>query len=152
MTNAFWFVTKILAEDSALMVKKMSHDERTIEKIDDDYGAWYIMYENRAIGSFKWPDKNVSAEFVINQWLAQNKKDILTAKERTYLETVIKPFRNKIFCIGKYANDLFSTPDAISIYFGMDNGKRFSLPPLDAKTYFTGMKLAKMYSLEELGL
>ena len=78
--------------------------------------------------------------------------DILTPKEKVYLEAVIDPFKERIVGIGKAVlcgNTEF-------IYFSTrekaDEIIYSELPPFDAGTAFKGMEAGKKYTLEELGL
>lgn len=76
-------------------------------------------------------------------------KPILDEKEKEYLSTVIKPFRDRIIYICK-RNDSWSQEEWLHISFGEEEGWLF--PPFDAGTLYKGMEQDKEYTLEELGL
>ena len=82
-------------------------------------------------------------------WLEQEyKPPILDDVEKTYLSSVIKPFRNEVECIVKY---MFSEEKeflAICLY----NGEEITLPIFIRRTMYKGMKSRKEYTLKELGL
>lgn len=78
-------------------------------------------------------------------------KPILNEKEKEYLSTIIKPFRNKIEYIIKY---LYEYGEYISIIYKVSNDGTLSMifPSYDEGTTYKAMELGKEYTLEELGL
>lgn len=78
------------------------------------------------------------------------KREILTRKEREYLRAVIRPFRKQINSLVKYGYDCFDQQYIIIKY---DKEKYvIRLPDFEKDTMYKGMELDKEYSLEELGL
>jgi len=76
--------------------------------------------------------------------------DILTDKEKAYLSSVIKPFREKVESIKKFEN-YYSAQEYIHI--AMKKGTDYcSLPWFRKGTMYKGMEAYKLYTLEELGL
>lgn len=74
-------------------------------------------------------------------------KPILTAKEKRYLEAVLKPFKGEVSCIclssgsEKYGN----------IYVNINSGDLI-FPCFELGTMYKKMETDKQYTLEELGL
>lgn len=82
--------------------------------------------------------------------IALKKSDILNEKEKEYLSAVIKPFRNRVFCIGKarYDDVWF-----ISIVVNFNKSKRKTIKlPIFQKDIYKNMKENHLYTLKELGL
>lgn len=75
------------------------------------------------------------------------KEEILDKAEKEYLSGVIRPFRNEIRGIVK---EKLNDKNWISIDFKNDACMDF--PNLKKKDGYKGMKVGKLYSLEELGL
>lgn len=84
------------------------------------------------------------------EWLFEDsKKPVLDEKEREYLSSVIKPFRNRVTWIRKWFNGI-----DYQIIISLDQaGNLLQLPrfPLSFEMY-KGMDSNKRYSLQELGL
>lgn len=76
---------------------------------------------------------------------------ILNDKERAYLSSVIKPFRDKEIVITKFAYDSY---EYIEIAFrDIDGKKRYMwFPPFKKGTMYKDMETGKAYSLNELEL
>ena len=86
------------------------------------------------------------------KWLLEEYKDsILTDKEREYLSTVIKPFREKIKAIEKYPFCGLSCKKEEYIIVRFHDGG-WSFPRFTANTMYKGMEVYKSYTLKELGL
>ena len=98
----------------------------------------FSFYKNRALKFFKEDRK-----------LLWERKEILNYKEKEYLSSFIKPFRDRVKYISKYfnanANDYF-----ISIEYKNDLDMNF--PYFLNKKMYKGMELNKKYTLKELGL
>ena len=75
------------------------------------------------------------------------KKNILDDKERRYLKTVIRPFKNKISHISK--EDCYDGECYISIELENED---INLPYFKKETMYNGMEEDKKYTLKELGL
>ena len=77
--------------------------------------------------------------------------EILNEKEKEYLSTVIKPFRNGVLAITKYN---YSNGDEY-LQIEVNQPNRFEcikLPYFEKGTMYKGMKLGFTYILKELGL
>lgn len=72
-------------------------------------------------------------------------QEILDDKEKEYLSSVIKPFRNKVVSISKN-----KCVDAYIVIKLKDDD--ICLPYFNSKSMYCGMKINKKYTLEELGL
>ena len=79
--------------------------------------------------------------------VVEEKKELLTEKEREYLSNVIKPFKNKVGSIEKRKWD---KKEYIHIYIVGEIGIDF--PSFKPNTMYKGMKLKKEYTLSEVGL
>lgn len=86
------------------------------------------------------------------KWLLEEYKEpILDDAEREYLSAVIKPFRKKVKHIVKI--NLFGSPEEQFIRIVIGNLDFINLPNFNKNTgMYRGMKVDKLYSLEELGL
>ena len=73
---------------------------------------------------------------------------ILTDKEREYLSTVIKPFRNRVVWIKK--QDYY--PDGQYIKIEIKKDVPVVFPLFKENEYYKSMEVDKEYILEELGL
>ena len=93
-----------------------------------------------------------------NAWeLYEEEKPILDIEEKTYLEAVLRPFKDRVESVYKKAinssvegNIEFLTFDAKSAWQGHKD--YFSFPTFKAGTMYKGMELDKEYTLKELGL
>ena len=82
--------------------------------------------------------------------IALKKTDILNEAEKEYLSNIIKPFRDRVFCIGKarYDDVWF-----ISIVVNFNKSKRKTINvPLFRNDMYKNMKENHLYTLKELGL
>ncbi len=73
-------------------------------------------------------------------------QSILTKKEKTYLEGVLRPFKNKVEFIKKDQNNYGEC-----IHFNLKEDY-FVLPYFEKDTMYKGMEIDKHYTVEELGL
>ena len=95
--------------------------------------------ENKELYSDKFLDQEIEIE-----------DEPLTDKERQYLSSVIKPFRNNVETIEKIGSEyLDSDNDFIVVHLVEDS---ISLPILNTSFKFKGMELNKQYTLKELRL
>lgn len=80
-------------------------------------------------------------------WLEQEyEPTILTEKEKAYLSTVIKPFREEVETIEKAS---FEEDEQLQI---SDGDTVMAFPCFEKGTMYKGMEAYKAYTLEELGL
>lgn len=88
-------------------------------------------------------------------WLEEEHVEpLLTAKEKRYLENVIRPFKDRVKSIQKNDTTKKYTCIHVDAYLYDDNEftDSFSLPYFDGAKMYTGMEVRKSYTLEELGL
>lgn len=74
-------------------------------------------------------------------------KPILDEKEREYLSSIIKPFKNKVEYIEKH-----STISGEYIEIELSNFEDICLPYFNRNTMYKNMEVHRRYSLKELGL
>jgi hypothetical protein len=99
-----------------------------------------IFFINNKCGSFE----------AAKEWLnSEYKESILTKQEKEYLSSVVKPFRDKVKSITKFA-DTRCTEEYI--YMVIEGPADACLPRFDGNTMYKGMELGKEYTLEELGI
>lgn len=82
--------------------------------------------------------------------LYEEPKSILDAKEKSYLEGVLRPFKDKIKFIKKTDN-FTSDKEMICIYYTEENYS-WNLPPFEIYSMYKNMEFNKRYTLQELGL
>ena len=83
--------------------------------------------------------------------------NILTDKEKKYLQNVIKPFRNRVEDIAKYDDINGYSYISIGVSYPINAGSIFNiehvwLPHFKRGTMYKNMKVGKKYTLEELEL
>ena len=74
-------------------------------------------------------------------------KTLLDKEEKEYLESVLKPFKDKVDCIEKSE---FNNVEYINIDIKRDAS--ICLPNFPRDTMYNGMEINKKYTLKELGL
>lgn len=103
-----------------------------------------------------------SCSIMSNNWY-EYKESILTDKEKTYLENVIRPFKDRVESITKTfmpndshykeLNDDYRLDIRVMLYNNDNVGTIIQLPPFDIKSnMYKGMISNKCYTLKELGL
>lgn len=103
-------------------------------------------------------NKYLYSDNFLNQEIDIEVSNILTDKEKEYLKSIIKPFKDKIICIGKqkklvFHNDMYRIKIIVeSIEPKMEEEVIF-LPffPKESNMY-SGMEFNKRYTLKDLGL
>lgn len=80
-------------------------------------------------------------------YLCIKKEEILDEKEKEYLRTVIKPFRDRVCFIKKIGG--FTTRQYITIVL---KDESVEMPYFKVNSMYKGMEVDKQYSLKELGL
>nr|DAQ85433.1 MAG TPA: hypothetical protein [Caudoviricetes sp.] len=92
---------------------------------------------------------NETGTSAYNAWLEEEyEPEILTEKEKAYLSTVIKPFREKVEYVYKICLEIDKRE---YLEISLENGV-ISFPYFEKDTMYKGMKYGKRYTLEELGL
>lgn len=91
--------------------------------------------------------KSGCSRHILTEWAnSECKEDILTEKEKAYLSSVIKPFRNEVLDIQK------KSTYCEWILIIMKNHERICLPFFEEGTMYKGMEENRRYTIEELGL
>lgn len=103
-----------------------------------DNRAYY--YTKEMIAEVKRPTKY--------ETIYKRKEPILDAKEKEYLSSVIKPFRDKVKYIAKW---YYKMTGGYYIVIRLEN-ENIYLPMFKENTMYKNMKIHKEYTLEELGL
>lgn len=88
-------------------------------------------------------------------WLEQEHTEpLLTAKEKNYLENIIRPFKDRVKFIRKNVGctDNAFIRICVSKYDDIEYPDFLTLPYFDGVEMYTGMEKNKWYTLEELGL
>ena len=118
--DAFWRIDSVTSNDCVIVVKP-------------SYSAWMTGadYANSAMQH--------NTDFLA--------KPYLNFKERRYLSSIIKPFRNRVEGITK--KDCFAD-EYIEIL--ITNDLSIQLPSFDEGTMYKGLKKDLTYTLEEIGL
>ena len=100
----------------------------------------------------KWmhehPDINLQSMSGISSENIEKTK-LLTDEERDYLKSVLKPFRNEVYCVFKSTSLINKQGEYICAYVGQDV---FVSPQFKKGTKYKNMELDKKYTLEELGI
>lgn len=79
----------------------------------------------------------------------EEKEAVLDDAERDYLKSVLKPFRNEVYCVFKSTSLINKQGEYICAYVGQDV---FVSPQFKKGTMYKNMELDKKYTLEELGI
>ena len=120
---------------------------------DDNRGNFMVDYYNGRSLSY-----NSSTSHIVEikrpvqyKTIYQKQQEILDKEEKEYLSAVIRPFRDKIGSIRKWADKDNKEQIMISIC-SPDTYETIVLPYFEVNTMYKGMKQGKLYTLEELGL
>lgn len=117
------FKTKEVRDKVIEIVTKDNEDYKDVLKIERiGSNGWYTVYEK--------------------------KTEILDEKEKEYLKSVIKPFKDRIQHIIKIKS--CSNQQFIRMY--LNNNDICTLPNFLKNTMYKNMKIDKLYTLKELGL
>ena len=116
-------------------------------RLDSDINYVEIEYNGRLVKEYAYTNEAGIKKFL--EWLEEEcKPTILTEKEKAYLSTVIKPFRDRVEYITKY---IYLAKEEYLLII-MRNGERMSFPTFKKETMYKGMRAYKEYTLEELEL
>ena len=147
MENKMSIVVKLLGVEleEKFMLKDFQHIYKLTEK--------GLMYWSDI--SQIWENSNAIGDLLTgNIEIVKLSKPILTEKEKEYLSSVIKPFRDRIIHIYKFE---LSGYEGIGIDLKFPKVEKnendaMTLPSFEIGTMYKGMELYKDYTLEELGL
>ena len=113
-------------------------------------GRNIVYYRNDNAINELYSEESIIAKNLITKWLdMEHREPVLDNAERRYLSTVIKPFKNQVRSIAKYYSSINSGKEYLAI---ITDGCWMMFPEFEASTMYKGMKIGKMYTLEELGL
>lgn len=152
-------------------MKNFTNDEKAIARnIDEEYkwiardrdgelciyeekprkrkgGGWYsdgykyISYFNHLFSAIKWEDgEPMRISDIYNP-------KILDYTEREYLKTILKPFHGVVEYVQK-----IKIGDKEYLFILFSGNGALSFPDFDSGTMYSGMKLDRKYSLDELGI
>ena len=110
----------------------------------DDYGKYKLTKDGLVHWSNVYQDW-VNSGIFTDLLKGDVKISILAKKEKEYLSSVIKPFRDRVSSISKYGPLEYIT-------ISLDGDDFAILPNFEEGTMYKGMKLGKKYTLEELEL
>lgn len=100
------------------------------------------------LGEFCWvKNKDIYSDKFLDQEI-KIEIELLTPKEKEYLESVIRPFKDKVVSISK--REFTSNINYISILIKDDY--RINFPNFARNNYYKNMILLEEYTLEDLGL
>lgn len=106
-------------------------------KINCTFTTEFNWIKNKDLYSDKFLNKEIVIEI-----------DLLTKKEKEYLEGVIRPFKDKVITISKRSYDI--NFEYISIF--IEDDFRVNFPNFVKNTYYKNMEVYKEYTLKELDL
>lgn len=109
----------------------------------------HIYLENKEVGKISLT--SLDSEY---NWLLQEyKEQILTDKEKQYLENALRPFKDRIVSIEK-SYRTYGEFIRINLKSYNNEGmiESIDMPYFEEDTMYKGMKTIKKYSLKELGL
>lgn len=88
---------------------------------------------------------------VLDDYVYEEAKKLLTDEEKEYLRAVIKPFRDEINRVYKTeAGNIYEGGEVL--FINLKSADYFKLPEQPRDGMFKGMEQDKKYTLEELGL
>lgn len=100
------------------------------------------------LGEFCWvKNKDIYSDKFLDQEI-KIEIELLTPKEKEYLESVIRPFKDKVVSISK--REFTSNINYISILIKDDY--RINLPNFVKNYYYKNMEVFREYTLKDLGL
>ena len=121
----------------------------------DNYSTKYKLTKN---GFMYWSDDyqqwnytcGIEELFLGKRQIVKIPKPILTEKEKDYLSSVIKPFRDSVVAIIKCKYDDYY--EFIQIEVNQERYEYVNLPNFKKDIMYKGMEIDKGHTLEELGL
>lgn len=152
ITNKYMYLGEIKeVGDEYIDILILKH--KNLDKIRKVYTAWFPEGKFEIVKSkngkfFKsLPNDFTGTLEVKNGYIVE--KEILDDTEKEYLNTIIRPFRNKVECIKKVIS---YNEDKEYISIIIKDEPPVDLPYFESNTMYEGMKIYKNYTLEELGL
>ena len=113
--------------------EKMTEMEKFLEEVEIIRGA-FIDYFDELQNSLQ------------KAFACECEEPDLTEKERRYLFSIIKPFRDRVIYIGKFTEG----EDKSFIEIGIDGDLEIDLPSFAKNQMYLGMKEDRKYALKEL--
>ena len=127
-------------QDGNLCIYEEKPKKRNDSWISYDYD--YIFYFNHLFSAIQWEDEEPTRISDIYN------PSVLNDAEREYLKTVLKPFHDEVEYVKKTENS--DKKEYLFILFS--SNRVLSSPDFDSGTRYSGMKLDRKYSLDELGI
>ena len=99
-------------------------------------------------------NKDLFSDKFLNQEIEIEVSDILNEKEKEYLSTFIKPFKNKVKSISKsnVQNGFYEYISIETVHPDIAESEFMLFPLFKIGTMYKNMELRKKYTLKELGL
>ena len=135
-------------------VKALAEGKK-IRRNDWSKGDYVTLKDNKVVTIGDQPSGLYIEDFSADWW-EEYKEPVLDEKEKEYLSTVIKPFRDRVIYIKKI--DMYLGCNKYDEYILGELGNKddvvdtFALPCFPKGNMYKGMETNKKYTLEELGL
>ena len=94
-------------------------------------------------------NKDIYSDKFLDQEIEIEVSELLTKKEKEYLEDVIRPFKDKVKDIVKVRGQITLKE---FIYIQLVTDETINLPYFERNKYYKKLELSKHYTIEELGL
>ena len=135
-------------------VKALTEGKK-IRRKDWEKSYYITLIDNQVVSQSGWSSGLCIEDFSADCW-EEYKEPVLDEKEKEYLSTVIKPFRDRVIYIKKIDMYLGCEENCEYIFGELDNKDyvvdAFTLPYFPKGSMYKGMETDKKYTLEELGL
>ena len=135
-------------------VKALTEGKK-IRRKDWEKGHYITLIDNQVVSQSGWSSGLYIGDFSADWW-EEYKEPVLDEKEKEYLSTVIKPFRDRVIYIKKI--DMYLGCNKYDEYIlgelcnKDDVIDTFALPYFPKGIMYKGMETNKKYTLDELGL
>ena len=134
---------------------KVLTEGKKIRRKDWEKGHYIKLIDNQVVSQSGWLS-GLCIDNFSSDWWEEYKEPILDEKEKEYLSSVIKPFKDRVVYICKVkvgeCNQFISIKVKRYDYDEEDSNEYIDLPYFREDTMYVNMEVGKEYSLEELGL
>lgn len=143
----------LIPEIAKLLNIEIGEEFKLFDTTNHDYGV-FRLGENHIEQKSKDGKWSLSCEFILGAIVrgrlkvVKQNESILTEKEKEYLAAVIKPFRDRVEYVRKYAH-IDNKHEWIEIVF---TNIFMCFPFFEKGTMYKGMELDREYELEDLDL
>ena len=132
------------------LTEKQYETWRKFNCMDTDCKTCPFLIGVCSLGEFCWVrNKDLYSDKFLNQEIEIEVPELLTKKEKEYLEGVIRPFKDEIEYITKVMGQITLKE---FIYIQLATGETIDLPYFERNKYYKKLELCKHYTLEDLGL